>query len=566
MQDYIRDRPRESSDWHWLMACSPASAMDSNRPIRVLIVDDSGADRLLCKQCLRRSPSWEFEFAEASSAAAGIDLTQGWRPDCILLDHDLPDADGIEVLSRLGSKPEGLPCASVMLTACGAEEFAVRAMQAGASACLPKGLLATDALPHAVVSAIERFRMKQEIDQQHRESSISERRYGILLEAIPQMVFAATTEGRLEYANRRWLEYTGLSLEHAGNLGWDRLLHPDDRARSWSAWNQARRSGAAFDIQHRIRRASDGSYQWHMLRAVPLRNAAGELTSWLGTCTEIEEHKQAENAAFEEQIRNGISRLASGVAHDFNNLLVCILGGASRAMQSLPASHPAQEMLEDVVHAGEQLAQLTHRMLAYAGKAMFRVGPVNVQQLVRDACESVRPSIPGSVRLDVRSGPVPPVRTDSAYLRQAIVDLVWNAVEAIGPGSSGGITVHTQLIEIGEEFLQSCGFGPAAVAGEYVAVEVRDTGCGMDEETRHKIFDPFFSTKFLGRGLSLAAVRGFLSSTGGGLQVHSRPGMGSAFQVLLPVATAEKSASGVEAEPPPSRIERGVGEAGVQGL
>ena len=520
--------------------------MDSNKPIRVLIVDDNGTDRVLYKQCLQRSPACEFEFAEASSATAGIDLVQGWRPDCMLLDFNLPDADGIEVLSRLARQANGLPCASVMLTAYGAEELAVRALKAGASDYLPKGRLSADVLPHAVLNAIEHFRMKQEIEQQRNALGASERRYQTLLEAIPQMVFIADAEGRLEYANRRWFEYTALALEATTLLGWEGLLHPDDYQRSWSAWKQARERGARFEIEHRIKRASDGSYRWHLVRAVPLRNVAGETTSWLGTCTEIEDQKQAENAAFEAQKLNGIGRLAGGVAHDFNNLLVSILGGASRAMQSLPAAHPVQDMLGEVVQAGQRLAELTQRMLAYAGKATFRVAPANVQQLVRDACDAVQPSIPDGIHLEIQIGPrVPLAQTDAAYLRQTVVDLVRNAVEAIGPASSGRITVATQVIDASEEFIQKAGFGPGAVAGAYVALEVSDTGCGMDDETLNKIFEPFFSTKFLGRGLSLAAVRGFLRSTGGGLQVGSRPGEGSVFRVLLPVATTERVATGV---------------------
>jgi signal transduction histidine kinase len=229
------------------------------------------------------------------------------------------------------------------------------------------------------------------------------------------------------------------------------------------------------------------------------------------------------------------------MAHDFNNLLVCILGGASCAMQSLPESHPAQEMLQDVLEAGERLAELTRRMLAYAGKATFRVEPTRIDRLVHDACERIEASLPKNVRLEIQSAPdVPLVKTDAAHMRQAIVDLVSNAVEAIGERSSGQILVHTAVVEVGEDSIRNGGFGPAAIPGTYVALEVQDTGCGMDEETRNKIFDPFFSTKFLGRGLGLAAVHGFVRSTGGGVQVESKPGWGTAIRVLLPVVAAER--------------------------
>jgi PAS domain S-box-containing protein len=529
----------------WLIACLQTGTMQSDRPIRVLIVDDDRVDRGLYKRCLRES-AWEFEFAEADSATDGMEKAETWLPDCILLDFNLPDGDGIGVLTQLGSGANGLPCATIMLTAYGGEELAVRAMKAGASDYLPKAELSAETLPHAVMNAVQRFRMQRQIEQQQSALAISERRNQILLEAIPQMVWSANADGQVEYANRRWFEYTGLTVEKAAGLGWDRLVHPEDRGRTLTAWNEATKSGATFEIEHRLRRASDGTYRWHLVRAVPLRTGTGQVASWLGTCTEIEDQKRAENATLAEQKLKGIGRLAGGVAHDFNNLLVCVLGGASCAMQSLPASHPAQEMLQDVLSAGERLAELTRRMLAYAGKATFRVEPTNVDQLVHDACESIRPLIPETVSLEIQSGaPVPPVRTDSAQMRQAVVDLVLNAVEAIGEGSSGRISVGTTVVEIGKESIQTGEFGPAADTGKYVALEVRDTGCGMDEETRNKIFDPFFTTKFMGRGLGLAAVHGFVRSTGGGVQVDSAPGKGTRFRVLLPVVSGEKPAQNV---------------------
>jgi PAS domain S-box-containing protein len=523
-----------------------AQKMHSDRPIRVLIIDDNGLDRCLYKQCLQDFAASEFEFAEADCATTGIEMARTWRPDCTLLDFNLPDLDGIEALTRLRGEPDRAAGATVMLTAYGGEELAVRAMKAGASDYLPKGQLSANTLPHTVMNAIERFQLQQQIAQQQSALAIGERRYQMLLEAIPQMVWSASAEGRLEYANRRWFEYTGLAVEDAALLGWDRLLHPDDGQRTWSAWKRATESGTTFEIQHRLKRSSDGSYRWHLVRAVPLRTSNGELTSWLGTCTEIEEQKRAESATFEEQKLREIGRLAAGIAHDFNNLLVCILGGASCAIESIPSSHPAQEMLQQVLAAGERVAELTRNMLAYAGKASFRVEPINVDQLLHDACESLRASIPERIGLEIRSAPeLPPVKTDAAHMRRAIVDLVLNAVEAIGERTPGTISIRTTVVDIDEEAIRTCGFGSAADTGKYVALEVRDTGCGMDDETRNKIFDPFFTTKFIGRGLGLAAVRGFVRSTGGGVQVQSTLGEGTRFQVLLPVAGGERVSHGV---------------------
>jgi PAS domain S-box-containing protein len=538
-KSHSRHRVRPPSR-NWFIACFNSGTMHSNPPIRVMIIDDDRVDRHLYKQCLQQSPAWKFEFAEADSARAGIETASAWRPDCTLLDFNLPDMDGIEALSRLKGEPNGFPCATILLTAYGGEELAVKAMKAGASDYLPKGRLSADTLPHAVVNAIQRFQMQQQIEQQRSALTISERRYQILLEALPQMVWSANAEGRVEYANRRWFEYTGLALEEAARLGWDRLLHPEDRERTWRAWDQAAKSGCAFEIEHRLRRASDGAYRWHLVRAVPLR-IGGEISNWHGTCTEIEDQKQADRAALEEQKLKDLGRLAGGVAHDFNNLLVGIVGGASWAMDSLEASHPAQEMLQEVVLAGERAAELTRRMLACAGKGNFRVGRTNIDRLVRDACEGMQGSIPRTIRLEIQSGrDMPVVETDVAQMQQCVADLVMNAVEAIGESACGTISVCTTIIEIGEEPDRRSARA-AIPPGKYVALDVQDSGCGMDEETRYKIFDPFFTTKFMGRGLGLAAVHGFVRSMGGGVQVDSTPGEGTRFRILLPAALEEEN-------------------------
>jgi PAS domain S-box-containing protein len=266
-----------------------------------------------------------------------------------LLDFNLPDMDGIEVSAASKPSRTGLPCATIMLTAYGGEELAVRAMKAGASDYLPKGRLSADTLPHAVVNAIERFRMQQQIEQQRSALTISERRYQILLEAIPQMVWSANAEGRVEYANRRWFEYTGLALEEAAPLGWDRRLHPEDRRANLEGLEPGDESGSAFEIEHRLRRASDGATDGTWCAPCLCGSAGTRFRTGWARVRKSRTRKRAERAVLEEQKLKDLGRLAGGVAHDFNNLLVCILGGASWAMDSIPASHPAQEMLQDVI-------------------------------------------------------------------------------------------------------------------------------------------------------------------------------------------------------------------------
>jgi PAS domain S-box-containing protein len=514
-------------------------SMQDEGAFKVLIIEDERVDREIYKRYLRSSTTSRFECAECDSAANGIQMSRTWRPDCVLLDFHLPDMDGLETLGHLKGEDGGLPCAVIMLTACGGEELAVKALKSGAMDYLPKGQLVGEVLPHSVANAIERFEMQRRIEEQRAALEKSARRHQTLLEAIPHMVWMTDASGSVEYANSQWLAYSGLTPGQGGALGWDDLLHPDDRERSWAAWNHGRQAGEAFEIEHRLKRAADGGYRWHLVRLVPFRGTGHEIANWFGTCTEIENQKQAESVNLQKEKHYGIGTLAAGVAHDFNNLLVAIMGGASLVMENLSPSHPSQEMLQSVIRAAERAAELTGKMLAYAGKGNMCIEQTDLNQVVCETCDSLRASIPRTVRLRVRVGwDVPALTTDSRRLRQAIVDLVWNAVEAMYEGASGTVWVRTGKAEIGRE-------SKTIPAGKYVMLEVRDTGCGMNDETQKRIFDPFFTTKFPGRGLGLAAVQGYVRSNGGEVQVESRPGRGSRFRILLPSVPVDAKVRGM---------------------
>ena len=202
--------------------------------------------------------------------------------------------------------------------------------------------------------------------------------------------------------------------------------------------------------------------------------------------------------------------LAGGVAHDFNNLLVGVIGNASIAQEMLPPDHPAVELLDGILKTGEQAAHLTRQMLAYSGKGKFMVEPLNLSKLIPDMSSLVRRSIPKKIalRLDLEED-LPAIEADRGQIQQVFMNLALNAAEAIG-SQEGLITVKTGTQEVHAAYVRLHPGTEALPPGKYVFFDVRDTGCGMDPATKAKIFDPFFSTKFTGRGLGLAAVSGIL--------------------------------------------------------
>ncbi len=226
--------------------------------------------------------------------------------------------------------------------------------------------------------------------------------------------------------------------------------------------------------------------------------------------------------------------LAGGIAHEFNNLLQSILGSAGLASQMLPSDSPIHKQVKAIEKAADGAAELTRQMLAYAGKGRFIVEDVDLSEQVDDVARFLPATVAEDVeiRFDLTRD-LPPITADAAEIRQMVNNLVNNAVEALD-GMPGHVMVRTWVEYISPSFLRTTILGEDLPPGEYVILEVADTGAGMDSETVARIFDPFFSTKFTGRGLGLAAVIGIVRENRGGIRVDSEPGMGTSVRVLLP--------------------------------
>jgi PAS domain S-box-containing protein len=241
----------------------------------------------------------------------------------------------------------------------------------------------------------------------------------------------------------------------------------------------------------------------------------------------------------QSQKMESIALLAGGIAHDFNNILVGIVGNASMAEELLPPSSPAAETIREVVKAGERAASLTREMLAYSGKGRFVVERVDLSDLVREVTRLFRSSVPNHVtlRMDLPAD-LPPVYVDTAQLQQVVMNLVINAAQAMGD-SRGLIAVRTMRVDLDAAAIVEEWGGGDLRPGPHVCLEVRDTGCGMDEATKARIFVPFFTTKPTGRGLGLASVAGIVRGHKGAIKVESAPGEGTVFSVLIPASPTE---------------------------
>jgi len=273
----------------------------------------------------------------------------------------------------------------------------------------------------------------------------------------------------------------------------------------------------------------------------PWRDEHGDVAGVMTLAIDVSEQVRLREAmkASEERLREtarleSLGVLAGGIAHDFNNLLVGIIGNASMALDALPVSHSVYGMISDVLSAGERAATLTRQMLAYAGKGRFVVESLDLSDHVEEMLPLIQGSIPKTVVLRTRfARNLPLVEADAAQLHQVFMNLVINAAEACGE-DPGQVDIVTSLQPVDDHYAQSIFGSQELKPGIYVSLEVSDNGSGMDEATKARIFDPFYTTKFTGRGLGLSAVLGIIRAHEGAIKVYSEPGKGSTFRVLFP--------------------------------
>ncbi len=359
-------------------------------------------------------------------------------------------------------------------------------------------------------------------------ASIAEARLNAVVESAPIVLWAVNQKGELTLLKGRGIPRlqkprTRIGQNMMGNWP-DNPIITDNIRRGLA--------GEAFsEIVH----VGDVVLDTHV---TPQRNADGEVTGVIGVSVDVTERRRAEEALSQAQKLESLGMLAGGIAHDFNNLLVGILGNAGLVQAELTPGSNASEIVHEIELAGQRAADLARQMLAYSGRGRFVIERVDVNQLVQEMGNLLRVSINKSAVLayDFAAG-LPSVEADATQLRQVVMNLVVNASDAIGD-SGGVITLSTRAVHANRQLLSETFLSAELDEGDYVQIEVIDSGPGMDAETRARIFDPFFTTKFTGRGLGLAAVLGIVRGHKGAIRVESEPGLGTKFTLLLPAKSS----------------------------
>jgi PAS domain S-box-containing protein len=347
------------------------------------------------------------------------------------------------------------------------------------------------------------------------------------------IVAVTDLKGRITYVNDKFCAISRYSREEL--LGQDhRIINSGYHSKAYfkEMW-QTILAGSVWQGEIR-NRAKDGTFYWVDSTIVPLLDAGGRPEQFVAIRADITRRKRGEEALLQSQKLESLGVLASGIAHDFNNLFTSILGNCHLSALTLGEGNPVASQLAQIEQATERAADLTRQLLAYAGKGRLVIAPQNLNLLLMELKPLLESG--GSRRSVLRlelAPELPEIQGDASQLQQMVLSLVANAREALPDQGRGSVVLRTGQRTLAQAPATAMA-GLALPPGRYVALEVEDDGCGMEADLLDRIFDPFFSTKFMGRGLGLAAVQGILRGHGGGILVRSAPGQGSCFTALLP--------------------------------
>jgi PAS domain S-box-containing protein len=397
----------------------------------------------------------------------------------------------------------------------------------------------------------------------------SEQRFRTLAQAMPDQMWTAIADGKLNWFNDRVFVYSGDGFEQLAGDGWGSMVHPDDLAASYQDWQAALASGKPYESHFRLRRA-DGAYRWFRARGLPVPNDSGTGNIWVGINTDIQDQydanealqrmndtlelrvaersaelEAAHSALRQSQKLEAVGKLTGGVAHDFNNVLQVIGGNLQLLRPFVGADPTGRARLAGAIGGVQRGAKLSSQLLAFARKQPLEPVVIDPGSLIRELGDMLRRTTGERIELEtVIAAGLWTTLVDPHQLENSLLNLVLNARDAMdGAGKLSIVASNASLDEHDARRL------PGASPGEYVMLAVSDSGSGMSEEVMQHALEPFFTTKPEGHGtgLGLSMVYGFVTQSGGHLKIDSASGAGTTVRIYLPRSFAEAEAPAVPA-------------------
>ena len=505
----------------------------TDEPVRILYMeDDAGLARLFQKRLQRNG----YMVDLAADGREGLERYQAGSYDILAVDYKMPVCDGLEVISLLASRGKVPP--TIMLTANGDEAVAVEALKLGASDYIVKD--AAGGYIRLLPSVIERLLEKRRLEDGKRQAlealRQSEERLRAITQSASDAIISFDQDGRILLWNRRAQAIFGYSPGEAQQMEIARII-PERFQRTVEEQLQRLQQGTADDAGNPVEIAAlrkDG-------REVPVEVSFSVWKSEQEICftaimRDIADRKRTQEALQEAARLDATATLAGGIANQFNNLLFGVLGNTELLQMRLEDRPDAIGRLEIVSQQAQRASDLVQQMLAFARRGQYQPVVMNLNDSIRKILQAQEASLgPGVVVEQQLDGNLWRISADPTQISQAVSNLLTNAVEALEEGG-GRITLSTRNVVIDERTeRRSHRLGP----GPYVCFTAEDTGCGMSPEVLAKIYTPFFTTKFQGRGLGMAAVWGIVQHHGGHIDISSHPGEGTRIQVFVPAIDSE---------------------------
>lgn len=523
---------------------------------RVLAVDDDPQALELLMGVLGEEG---YQVQPADSGKLALFSAAANPPELILLDVRMPGMGGFEVCRRIKETEEGQCIPLMFISASNDKEEWAEGLALGAVDFISKPFQREELLARVrthmelgrlqaqletlvaqrtaeLHNAIEQLQLEvAERRRAEQDALESEARFRHIANAAPVIIWTSDRDQRVDFRNEFAHAFTGRTAEELAGDRWGELVHPDDLESQQHALAQAMAARRRFQTEYRVRRA-DGAYRWMLDLGTPRFLPDGEFAGYVGIVTDLTDIKRSQERAFAAQNLENLRVLSAGIAHDFNTLIGAIFGEADLAISDLAPDHPGRGNVERIVAVAKRAADIVRLLMAYAGDRSDTAAPelIDLNAVVQEIVPHLKVSL---LRAEIHTslaGHLPTLLARPLQIRQVVLNLILNAVESLD-GLKGTVTVTTSPVEISREL--TGGDFQSLPDGSYVKLEVSDTGCGIREEVRARVFDPYFTTKSLGRGLGLAAVHGIIRSHGGIITSRSRPGEGSTFEVLLPCAS-----------------------------
>jgi len=375
-----------------------------------------------------------------------------------------------------------------------------------------------------VITDIHRLKLTEE------QLRRSEERFRSLSENSPDIIFTLAVDGTFTYLNPVFETLLGYDRENAMGKELAEFVKSGESSiqsiRSIAQQKETVRD-LGLNMIHR-----DGSLRVFHLSAAPNVSSAGEVTGIVGICKDMTEYRRLESQLHQALKMEAIGTLAGGIAHDFNNLLTGIMGNISLMLLDTEENHPHRKKLKHMEEYVQNGAGLTRQLLGFARGGKYEIKPTDISRLIRKSADMfgrTRKQIQIHFRLGKKIGTV---EVDRGQIEQVLLNLFVNADHAMPEG--GDLFLSTENVILEKEYAETCQIAP----GSYVKISVTDTGVGMDKTVMQRVFEPFFTTRKMGRGtgMGLASAYGIVKNHGGIIHVYSEPGKGSTFVIYLPVS------------------------------